>query len=133
MPVALVVGIALANRQYSFWRAWLVLLALQPVIHLLATSTAHASHGTTTVGAGVNVRMLSAHVIAAALAAAWIAVGDRVLWQWVDAVGRSLTVSAWLPDIRELQVSIVRACGQFVIPTERMLLIAPRRGPPILV
>ena len=133
MPVALVVGIALANRQYTFWRAWLVLLALQPVIHLLATSTAHASHTTATVGAGVNTRMLGAHVIAAALAAAWVAVGDRVLWQWIDTVGRSLTVSACTLKSPEPQALIVSTFGLFAIATERMLLSAPRRGPPVVV
>lgn len=133
MPVALGVGVALANRQYTFWRAWLVLLALQPVIHLVANSTAHASHDTATVGATVDGRMLGAHVLAAALAAAWVTIGDRVLWQWIGSMCRRLTVGVWSPVFPELNELIHWASRELVVATERILQSASRRGPPSAV
>lgn len=130
-PPAVVVGIAMAGRRYSFGRAFAVLLLLQPVLHLAALSTHHPDHSAPSAVLPVaDTSMFAAHVVAAALAAWWVSVGDDLLWRWLGTVITRLAPRLVVVrhDGRPLALAITTTAASRRI--DHLLWSAPRRGPP---
>jgi hypothetical protein len=131
LPVVSAVGIALANRRYTWRRAFAVLLLLQPIVHLLAESTAHTHDVPPTALSPSNgFTMLLAHIVAAGLAATWLAAADRIVWAWVRAV--------WIRPLPEVRLKWADTDTQLTSPgpsvsstTRNVVTSAPRRGPPL--
>jgi len=90
--ITLLLGLNTSSRRYTFARAFVVLVATQPLLHVLFAAGAHNSHLEQDVSTSLTsahsfeATMVGAHVIAAILVAAWIAQGESLLWRWMGQV-----------------------------------------------
>jgi hypothetical protein len=136
LPIAAALGTALANRRFGFSRAFAVLLLIQPVIHVVALATEHSEHAMAPVPPSVAVagppgQMLVAHVVAAALAAWWIACGDRVVWRWINDVSHRLTPTTRICLAEDHALQPVAETRTIGLRRSDVLTSAPLRAPPI--
>ena len=133
LAVAVLVGINTSTRRYTTGRAFLVLVLLQPVLHLWFVAGAHGNHAIdSTASTASAVPMVLAHIVAALVVAWWIGQGDAVIWQWVSVVwsqivARSAPVAILLtPSVRKTPT---KACSELLLQLCGSLT---HRGPPPL-
>ena len=147
------VGYQLADRRRSVWWILLAVEVVQGCLHVWfsactpagATSAVHMEmraggmHAVTPMshGAGISVGMFGAHVMAGALVALWLCVGERALWR---ALGRlfapALRVFALLIRVNApvgphpLAIGAGRDEDEVAPETAALRHVLVRRGPP---
>ncbi|MEO8329311.1 MAG: hypothetical protein ABI586_04825 [Candidatus Nanopelagicales bacterium] len=89
--LACLVGTAASGRQWGLVRSFVVLLGLQPMLHVLLVADSHAHTAAMSDSVELPARsMVLAHVIAAVIGAVAICYVDSVLWRYLADAWRRL-------------------------------------------
>jgi hypothetical protein len=126
-----VAAVALADRQRSAGEIFAVVLATQPVLHVLLSLSAHGPGPV-----APTASMVAAHIGAAVTLAALLAGGETLVWSFAALAATVLLrtarqLLAWSP------VAAAAGCtGRLVtLPADRQawraIRSAPHRGPPV--
>lgn len=123
-------GLATSGRRFTFTRAFIVLATLQPLLHVVLTSSSAHAHGAAAIPTHSDLDMMAAHLVATLVAAAALAALDRCIWQWLrDALPltsiRPCGAEPWV----DAPVDLVPQVWSHV---QHIVLNSPWRGPPIL-
>lgn len=139
LAVTLLIGLNTSGRRYTTGRALIVLLAVQPALHVLFVVGAHGAHPVNSAGSVLpsaptaGPAMVGAHLLAAGLAAVWIGHGDGLLWRWVGQVWQRLVrASSPLPEFIAPLSGGSKECPSWST-LGRLTGSLSHRGPPLAV
>lgn len=133
---AVLVAVALSGVRWRLASLLAVLLGAQIVFHVvLAAAHVHPAAGQAahlSAAGGVSGRMVTLHLVAAAVTAVLLRRGEDVCWQLTSAVARParvarLMVTAVAEQVPRPGVALQPARQAL---SERLVDAAPRRGPP---